>query len=275
MTKVAPFFPFQARHLALSAIVLCAGCAGPNMALQEAQQAYRQAEQDPQVTSHAPVALHEAAQALSKAEQASRQEEIEHMAYITKKRVEIARAEAERKLAEAKAEQLLKERDQVVAQARAGEAQQAKTRAQDLERELAELKAKRTDRGFVITLGDVLFDYNQARLKPGAQQSLYRLVSFLKQHPEQKVLIEGHTDSSGSESYNLGLSQRRAQAVQDFLVMNGIGPERINARGYGKAYPVASNGTAAGRQQNRRVEIVFGEGQRPALPGRGEGSAAP
>jgi OmpA-OmpF porin, OOP family len=261
MTNVAPLFPFQARQLTLSAIVLCTACAGPNMALQEAQQAYRQAEQDPKVTSHAPVALHEAAQALSKAEQADDQEEIEHMAYITKKRVEIARAEAERKLAEDNAKQLLEGRDKII--------------AQELERELAELKAKRTDRGFMITLGDVLFEYNQARLKPGAQQNLYQLVSFLKQHPEQNVLIEGHTDSSGSESYNLGLSQRRAQAVRDFLVMNGIGPERINARGYGEAYPVASNDNAAGRQQNRRVEIVFGEGQRPALSGRGEGSTAP
>lgn len=269
MTNIAPLFPFQARQLALSAIiVLCTACAGPNMALQEAQQAYRQAEQDPQVTSHAPVALHEAAQALSEAEQADDQEEIEHMAYITKKRVEIARAEAERKLAEDNAKQLLEGRDEVIAQ-------QAKARAQELEQELAALKAKRTDRGFVITLGDVLFEYNQARLKPGAQQNLYRLVSFLKQRPEQNVLIEGHADNSGSESYNLGLSQRRAQAVRDFLVMNGIGPERINARGYGEAYPVASNGTAAGRQQNRRVEIVFGEGQRPALSGRGEGSAVP
>jgi outer membrane protein OmpA-like peptidoglycan-associated protein len=238
------------------------------MALQEAQQAYRQAEQDPQVTSHAPVALHEAAQALSEAEQAGGQEEIEHMAYIAKKRVEIARAEAERKLAEDNAKQLLEGRDEVIAQ-------QAKARAQELERELAELKAKRTDRGFVITLGDVLFEYNQARLKPGAQQNLYRLVSFLKQRPEQNVLIEGHADSSGSESYNLELSQRRAQAVQSFLVMNGISPERINVRGYGEAYPVASNNTTAGRQQNRRVEIVFGEGPRPTLSGRGKGSAAP
>jgi OOP family OmpA-OmpF porin len=268
MTNPTPFFPFLVRQLALSASVVCAACAGPNMALQEAQQAYRQAEQDPKVTSHAPVALHEAAQALSEAEQADDQEEIEHMAYITKKRVDIARAEAERKLAEDNAKQLLEGRDEIIAQ-------QAKARAQELEQELAELKAKRTDRGFVITLGDVLFEYNQARLKPGAQQNLYRLISFLKQHPEQNVLIEGHTDSSGSESYNLGLSQRRAQAVRDFLVMNGIGPERINARGYGEAYPVASNDTTAGRQQNRRVEIVFGEGQRPALSGRGEGSAAP
>ena len=268
MTNIAPLFPFQARQLALSAIVLCTACAGPNMALQEAQQAYRQAEQDPQVTSHAPVALHEAAQALSEAEQAGGQEEIEHMAYIAKKRVEIARAEAERKLAEDNAKQLLEGRDEVIAQ-------QAKARAQELERELAELKAKRTDRGFVITLGDVLFEYNQARLKPGAQQNLYRLVSFLKQRPEQNVLIEGHADSSGSESYNLELSQRRAQAVQSFLVMNGISPERINVRGYGEAYPVASNDTTAGRQQNRRVEIVFGEGPRPTLSGRGKGSAAP
>jgi OmpA-OmpF porin, OOP family len=105
----------------------------------------------------------------------------------------------------------------------------------------------------------VLFEYDKANLKPGAQQNLYRLVTFLNEHPDQTVVIEGHTDSKGSDTYNLDLSQRRAQAVQGFLLSNGIGGERIAVRGYGEAYPVASNDTMAGRQQNRRVEIVVSE----------------
>jgi outer membrane protein OmpA-like peptidoglycan-associated protein len=200
------------------------------------------------------------------------------LAYITEKRVEIARAVAEQKRNEAEAQRLNDEREQVViaartreaeraqeearARARAAEqaqreAQEATARAKQLEQELAALKAKQTERGLVLTLGDVLFEYNKADLKPGAMQNLYQLITFLKENPTRNLLIEGYTDSTGSDSYNLELSQRRAEAVQSFLLQNGIGPERIVARGYGEAYPVASNNTEAGRQQNRRVEIVI------------------
>ncbi|MDQ3564652.1 MAG: OmpA family protein [Pseudomonadota bacterium] len=247
------------RVLALGMCALCAACAGPNLALQQAQQEYASARQDPEVAKNASVALHEAKQALDQAGQAGEEEEIEHHAYIARKRVGIARAEAERKIAEARAEQLLKERGQVVLDARTRQVEEATARALALQEELAALQAKQTERGLVLTLGDVLFEYDRASLKPGAQQNLYRLVTFLNEHPDQNVLIEGHTDSKGSDSYNLDLSQRRAQAVQDFLLRNGIGGERIAAHGYGKAYPVASNETVAGRQQNRRVEIVISE----------------
>ena len=80
---------------------------------------------------------------------------------------------------------------------------------------------------------------------------------LLKEYPDRQVLVEGHTDSTGTEQYNLGLSQRRADSVVQFLTLNGIAPERAIARGYGKAYPVAGNETTAGRQRNRRVEIVI------------------
>ena len=126
-----------------------------------------------------------------------------------------------------------------------------------LREELAELQAKKTERGIVLTLGDVLFDVDEATLKAGATQSLSRLVTFLKEYPDRQVLVEGHTDSTGTEEYNLGLSQRRAESVVQFLTLNGIAPDRAIARGYGKAYPVAGNETAAGRQRNRRVEIVI------------------
>lgn len=91
-----------------------------------------------------------------------------------------------------------------------------------------------------------------------------RLAEFLRAHPAIAVRIEGFTDSRGTASYNAELSERRARAVAEFLVRSGIDPERISARGYGDAYPVASNSTQAGRLQNRRVEIYLSQpGQRP------------
>ena len=141
-------------------------------------------------------------------------------------------------------------------QARA-EAAELAERERKLREELAELEAQKTERGLVLTLGDVLFDVDEATLKAGATQSLSRLIAFLKEYPDRQVLVEGHTDSTGTEQYNLGLSQRRAESVVQFLTLNGISPERAIARGYGKAYPVAGNETAAGRQRNRRVEIVI------------------
>jgi Outer membrane protein and related peptidoglycan-associated (lipo)proteins len=268
--SVARFFGWVARFMVLIAFALGVACATQNPALERARQAYAQAEQNPVVTANAAVALHEAGQTLRQAEQAEDQEEMEHLAYLAEKKVEIARTEAQKKMAEANAERLLKERDQVRLEARTREAEEATAVAEaataqaiQLEEELSELKAKKTERGYVLSLGDVLFDYDKASLKAGAQQNLYQVVTFLREHPEQYVSIEGHTDSTGSESYNLGLSQRRAQAVQDFLLYNGISPERISARGYGEAYPVVSNDTAAGQLQNRRVEIVFLEEGKP------------
>jgi outer membrane protein OmpA-like peptidoglycan-associated protein len=108
----------------------------------------------------------------------------------------------------------------------------------------------------VLTLGDILFETGRADLRPGALRQLYPLVTFLHKYPERQVLIEGHTDNVGSASSNLELSQRRAEAVRDFLLHNGVNPAQVTARGYGETAPVASNTTAAGRQQNRRVEIV-------------------
>jgi outer membrane protein OmpA-like peptidoglycan-associated protein len=96
-------------------------------------------------------------------------------------------------------------------------------------------------------------------LKPGADLSLDRLADYLKTHPQTKVLIEGHTDSRGSEEYNEALSQRRADAVARALVERGASADAVHAVGRGKGYPVATNDTAEGRQQNRRVEIVFSD----------------
>ncbi len=126
--------------------------------------------------------------------------------------------------------------------------------------QLNELHAKNTDRGMVITLGDVLFNINKAELKPDGMHNLQKLAGFLKQYPTYKVLVEGYTDSTGSESANQTLSDQRAQAVRAALIAQGINGMRISTRGYGEAFPVASNDTAANRQMNRRVEMIFLDG---------------
>jgi outer membrane protein OmpA-like peptidoglycan-associated protein len=137
------------------------------------------------------------------------------------------------------------------------QAELAEHRASTLEQELSDLRAKKTDRGMVLTLGDVLFDTGMATLKPGAYTTIDRLATVLKQAPDRKVMIEGHTDSVGSDDYNRQLSERRAAAVQTALLERGVNSNQITATGKGETFPVASNDNAGGRQQNRRVEMVF------------------
>jgi outer membrane protein OmpA-like peptidoglycan-associated protein len=120
------------------------------------------------------------------------------------------------------------------------------------------LQTRQTPRGTVVTIGNVLFKTNSAELTVEALTSLDRLAGFLKESPASTVQVEGYTDSSRSPDYNVGLSQRRADSVRSALVARGVDPDRIAARGYGEAAPVASNDTAQGRQMNRRVEVVIG-----------------
>ena len=138
-------------------------------------------------------------------------------------------------------------------------AEAAKARVAKLQEEMAALQAKKTDRGMVLTLGDVLFDTGRAELKAGAFDTLDRLASFMRDNPERKLTIEGHTDSVGSDDYNIGLSKRRADAVRAALVTRSVDGGRIVTEGLGKARPVAGNDTAEGRQRNRRVEIVISD----------------
>lgn len=134
------------------------------------------------------------------------------------------------------------------------------------EQQLKELDAKQTPRGMVITLGDVLFAVNKAELSAGGVRNVQKLADFLNRYPQRKVLIEGHTDSTGSRSINQPLSERRADAVRSALVGMGIGVDRIETRGYAEDYPVASNNDAAGRQMNRRVEIILSDDKGNIVP---------
>ena len=132
-------------------------------------------------------------------------------------------------------------------------------RAKALEAELTELKAKKTDRGMVLTLGDVLFDSSKSTLKAGALRTIDQLAQFLDKTPTRKILIESHTDSVGGAEFNRGLSKSRAAAVQTALAEKKIGADRVSIAGLGEDFPVANNETAAGRQQNRRVEVIFSD----------------
>ncbi|MDO8284195.1 MAG: OmpA family protein [Rhodoferax sp.] len=138
-------------------------------------------------------------------------------------------------------------------------AAEASARNTQLEAQLAELAAKKTERGLVITLGDVLFGTDLARLNADGTRVAQRLATILQQNPKRAVLVEGFADSTGQTRHNQELSERRAAAVRDALLDMGVARERISQRGYGESYPVAANDTAANRQLNRRVEIVLSD----------------
>lgn len=146
------------------------------------------------------------------------------------------------------------------AQASASDAQQ---QAADLQQRLTELQAKQTERGMLVTLGDVLFESGRSEVKPGAQNSLGKLATFLKEYPTRHILIEGHTDNIGSASYNEALSQRRANAVESSLMRMGVPANRVTTAGYGKEFPIADNGSATNRALNRRVEVYIADNDQP------------
>ncbi|MCX7173378.1 MAG: OmpA family protein [Proteobacteria bacterium] len=136
---------------------------------------------------------------------------------------------------------------------------EAQARATQLEAQLADMTAKQTERGMVITLGDVLFGTDMARINPEGMRTAQKLAAFMQQYPQRTVLVEGFTDSTGTAPHNQELSERRATAVRSALQELGVGRERIAIRGYGESYPIASNNTAENRQLNRRVEIVLSD----------------
>ena len=256
--------------LVVAALASCSSTPDRNARLEDARNSYRDAQSDPQVVNLAALELKEAGDALAKANNASNQRQdpatVDHLAYLAQRRVAIAQETAKRKGAEATVSQADAERDKIRLAARTDEADKSQRQAQDsemrvrqLESQLNELNAKQTDRGLVITLGDVLFDTNRAQLKSGGVREVQKLADALKQNPQRTVFIEGFTDSTGTESRNQELSEQRAMAVRDTLLGMGVASNRITTSSYGKSFPVASNNTEAGRQLNRRVEIIISD----------------
>ncbi|KAF0191626.1 MAG: outer membrane protein [Gammaproteobacteria bacterium] len=264
--------------------------------LDGARSGYTEAQSNPDVTNFAAIELQQAGKALEKATNAQRKREdrevVDHLAYLAAQRVAIAQETAKLKAAEqaianagterekirlelrtaeadsakqqiSTAQKMAGEREAALAAARsdseakAAETAAANARISQMEAELKVLNARKTERGMVITLGDVLFDTSKAELKDGAVNNVQKLAEFFKTYPERTAVIEGYTDSTGDSVFNQTLSEMRARAVRDVLISMGIDGNRVSTRGHGEENPVANNETAVGRQLNRRVEIVL------------------
>ncbi|MFZ1904836.1 MAG: OmpA family protein [Steroidobacteraceae bacterium] len=280
------------------ASVLLAACAAAPLqpdGAAEARNKLTQLRSDPNLASRAPLAMKEADAAVRVAEQPQTDKELgAYRVYLADREVEIARAQAETSFAEDQRATLTAQRESARLDARTREADAAKgqvataqaagaeqkvaadqarsdanaaqlaaasseQQAAELQQQIDVLQAKKTDRGLVLTLGDVLFTSGQADLKMGSTGNLNKLVAFLNRYPDRTVVIEGYTDSVGGEDYNQGLSERRADSVKSYLTGQGISSMRLSASGKGKSDPVAGNDSAAGRQQNRRVEVVISD----------------
>lgn len=207
-------------------------------ALAMAQNAQRDAEAARQERAAAEQAKAEALQAKADADAAR--------AAAVAQQQQLA-AEADRaKMAAADADRLRQKAEQ----------DQAALRQQLLDQFNAILQTRDTARGLIVNMSDVLFDTAKYTLKPGAREKLAKVSGIILGHPGLKIAVEGHTDSVGGDEYNMRLSENRAFTVRDFLVSQGVPAPNVTAQGFGKTMPVADNATAAGRQQNRRVELV-------------------
>lgn len=294
MTKLS-FFPRALMIGAASAAVLLASCAMPIKpdGADAARADLTRLQNDSKLAVLAPVAIQEAEVAVRAAETPTEDVSAGQQAvYVAQGKVAIARAQAERRLAEDNVKALGDQRNEIrldartreaeiakaqaeaaaasamqqqqaalqqqkLAQAAMADAAKSKAEAEELKRQMLDLEAKATDRGMVMTLGDVLFATGMADLKPGAMERLNKLAAFMLKYPDRSVVIEGHTDSTGSAALNQQLSERRADAVKAYLVSQSVPAATVATIGKGKDVPVADNTSASGRQQNRRVEIII------------------
>jgi outer membrane protein OmpA-like peptidoglycan-associated protein len=272
-------FPRPARLLLLTALAAalaaCSTVPDRNAALDDAHSRFSVAQRDPQVGALAPEELKRATESLRAADEAQKagrdRATVDHLAYMSSQRLTIAQDTAASKAAQALTAGAAAERDKLRLAARTNEAAAAQqdasasqrelarsdARVADLQTQLNALNAKKTERGMVVTLGDVLFDSGKSQLLAASSQNMAQLAEFFKRNPERKASIEGHTDSVGSEESNRTLSDHRAGAVKAALVRMDVPANRLSTQGFGEDSPVATNDTPAGRQMNRRVEIVI------------------
>ena len=244
--------------LALS-VGLAACSHQPNINLENAKTNFSALQTNPEATKVAALETKDASEWLDKAEKAYLNKEdeskVDQLAYLTNQRVEVAKQTIALRTAENQLKNSPAARAQALLEARDAQI-----------RQLQSLNAKQTERGTLVTFGDVLFDFDRADLKSNSRDSITTLANYLIKNPDRKVIVEGYTDSKGSASYNQNLSERRANAVKMALVRAGVDPSRIVTQGYGKEYPVADNNSNSGRAQNRRVEVTISNDNQPVAP---------
>ena len=239
----------MAGTLVIGSGVLLAGCAGRNTgALDEARAAVERARADQTVVVYAPDKLQDAQEALRRTEVAYHSHgprSSDHFAYVAEQRAAIAQAIAGENAAQAEIEELGKEHDELLLEVAIARSPRSNPSC----------RPARPPAGWSSPWATSV-DVDRAQLTRGGRPSGRQAGRRAAADADRNVLIEGHTDSAGSEAYNLDLSQRRAREMENLLIVQGVDPKRIVTRAYGEDYPVASNATAAGRQQNRRVEVV-------------------
>jgi outer membrane protein OmpA-like peptidoglycan-associated protein len=287
------------------ALAACSTVPTTTATLDEARADFVAANNNPQIASYAPMEFKQATDALDRANEAAAKREsletIDRLAYVAKQRIATAQEVAKAKAAEVEVANASRERDRVQLEARTAEADRAKRdaaeaqaqaaaaqqQAQDaqaqaqaaqqqaaqlaehtahLEAMLSDLHAQKTERGMVVTIGDVLFATDRAELNANGMATVRKLADIMTQNPDRTVMVEGFTDSTGTASHNKDLSERRAASVAQALTGLGVPRERVAMRGYGEAFPVASNDSASNRQLNRRVEIVLSNAGAPIPP---------
>lgn len=271
--------PLTAKPMILFSLIgiLASGCAStpkPPPGLADVRNKLLRMQEDSRLATRAPLAVKEAESAIRDAERPTKHaDESEYLVWVADHKVDIASAQAQGRYLEDQRKELSAMREQSRLDSRTQEADQAhreagaakldaalaKEQADELQRQITELNAKATDRGLVVTLGDLLFETDKSELKGSAVNQLGKLTAFLVKYPDRNVVVEGHTDSMGNDDYNLGLSQRRANSVRGYLLSQGIAANRLSAEGKGENFPVTTNDTATGRQLNRRVEIIISE----------------
>lgn len=232
----------------------------PNANLEKARNNFTTLQTDPQASKLAALETKDAQDWLSKADMAyiakEDEQKVDQLAYLANRRTELAKQTIELRTAEAELKNAAAQRARALLEARDAQI-----------RKLQEsLHGQKTERGTLVTFGDVLFDFNKAELKASAFSNINQLARFLQDNPERQVIVEGYTDSVGSASYNQALSERRAEAVRRALLRAGVAPSRVAAQGYGKEYPIAENSSDSGRAQNRRVEVTISDDGRPVAP---------
>jgi outer membrane protein OmpA-like peptidoglycan-associated protein len=274
--------------MALLIVIGLAACATTpqrNDQLERARATVQNLEQDPEAERAAAEQLRAARNDLQRANAAfanhSPPDEVTYFAYLAQREAQTGKSYADEYRARQQLAHGNEERNRILLEARNGEvrqaqeatqaqaqatqaaqeqAQAAQNQLQKEQQELSDLKARETARGLELTLAsDLLFNTGSADLKPGAMLQLNRLADFMRSNPQARIIIEGYTDNRGSGPYNQLLSEHRAQSVASALAAQGVANDRIQAIGRGKDYPVASNESDAGRQQNRRVDIVLSD----------------
>jgi outer membrane protein OmpA-like peptidoglycan-associated protein len=277
----------------IATLAACASAPPRNAALDQARTSYEAARGNSQVTTLAVDELAQAGAAVQAADQALAERKpratVDHLAYMASQHVVLAEATASSRASQAVTASAAAERDKLRLDVRTAEADAATRklaaseaagaqstrdladaeaaarrdqaanadRVATLEAQLADLNAKQTERGLVVTLGDMLFETGKSQLLPGGERNVAKLAEFFIKNPDRTASIEGHTDNVGSAEMNYALSERRANAVMGALVGKGVARGSLSTRALGADVPAASNDTATGRQMNRRVEIVI------------------